>query len=140
MMRAPHFVTLVQIDRQRFVSACRSGLVHVTWGRATLRFTWDEFRRLAGLLERAVAVPSPLFVRDEELSVACRPDDICELLVGPVALFLSSHEFGEFAQAVQEGVKHLDDVLNSGMWNQEETEETSPGFLEQLRRISFSRN
>jgi hypothetical protein len=139
-MRAPNFVRLAQIDDQGFISACRHGLVHLTWGRTTTRFTREEFRRLAGLVDRAADALAPASAHDGELSVTCRLDGDCELRAGPLVLLLSPEEFQALASAVREAVRRLDQILASGTWDVEEPEDDEPGFLEQIRRNPFSLN
>jgi hypothetical protein len=139
-MRAPSFMKLARIDGRRFITACRHGLVHVTWGRITLRFSQEEFRRLGGLLERAADALPPGSVRDGELRVVCRPDEECELRVGPLVLLLPPAEFQALVEAVREAVQRLDQILSSGMWDEDEADEAPPSVLEQLRRTIFSRN
>jgi hypothetical protein len=139
-MRAPGFVQLARIDERRFIMACRHGLVHVTWGRMTLRFSREEFRRLGGLVERATDALPPDSVHDGALRVTARPYEDCEVRVGPLALLLPPAEFQAFVQAVREAVQRLDEILASGMWDQEEAQETPPSVLDQLRRTRFSHN
>lgn len=140
MIRTPHFVRLVELDGQRFITACRHGLVHLTWERTTIRFSRDEFRRLAGLLNRA---SDDLFlapIRDGDLRLTPRLDDDCELQVGSLVLLLSPDEFREFARAAQEAVQRLDEILASGMWDREEPEEGPTPFLRAAQRNPFSKN
>jgi hypothetical protein len=139
-MRAPSFMQLARIDERRFITACRHGLVHVTWGRITLRFSREEFKRLGGLVERAADALPPDSVHDGALRVTYRLDEDCELRVGPLALLLPPAEFQAFIQAVREAVHRLDQILASGIWDQDEVDEAPPSVLEQLRRTIFSRN
>jgi hypothetical protein len=140
VMRTPHFLKLAQVDDQHFITGCRNGIIHLTWGRATTRFGTEEFRWLADVLGRAAGAMSPASIRDGELRVTYRPEDDCEVQVGPLILLLCPPEFQEFLKAVQEAVARLDEILASGVWAKREPEDTPPGFLEQLRRIPFSRN
>jgi len=110
-MRAPSFMQLARIDERRFITACRHGLVHVTWGRITLRFSREEFKRLGGLVERAADALPPDSVHDGALRVTYRLDEDCELRVGPLALLLPPAEFQAFIQAVREAVHRLDQIL-----------------------------
>lgn len=139
-MRAPSFMQLARIDGRRFITACRHGLVHVTWGRITLRFSREEFRRLSGLLEGASDARPPDSLRDGELRVVCRPDEECELRVGPLVLLLPPAEFQALVEAVGEAVQRLDQILASGMWDQDKADVPPPTVLEQLRKTSFSLN
>ena len=141
-MRAPHFVRLAEIDDRRFVSACRHGLVHLTWGRTTTRFSRDEFRRLVALLQRSADAPPPASFREGKLSVTCRLDDDCEFQMGPLVLLLSAKQFQEFVTMVSTATRRMDQLLDSGVWDEKEPEETpeQPGFLEQFRKPLFSRN
>jgi hypothetical protein len=138
-MRVPHFLTLVQIDRTHFVTACRTGIVHLTWVRATVRLDRDEFRRLAWLLEHAVDIPPPTSLCDGEMTVTHSPNEESEVRVGPVALLLSPAEFDQFAQAVQEATERLDDLLASGVWEGPDEEEP-PATLDPTGRTPFSPN
>ena len=139
-MRVPHFLRLARIDGQHFITACRHGLVDLTWGRTTTRFSRDEFRRLVGLLARAMDSVPPISLRDGELRVTFRPDEDCELRVASLVLLLSTAEFEEFAQMAQDALRRLDKVLDSGVWDQDEPEADPPSLLDQLRQIPFSRN
>jgi len=139
-MKAPHFVRLAQIDDQRFVTGCRHGLIHLTWGRITIRFRHDEFRRMANLLERAASDLPPYSLRDGDFGATYRSDDECELQFGPVVMLLPCQEFEELANATVEAVSRLDRILSSGAWDRAEPDEPETGFLEQLRRNPFSPN
>lgn len=139
-MRAPHFIRLAQIDEQRFITACRHGLVHLTWGRITVRFRREEFQQLAGMVERAADGLPPVSLRVGEMCVTTRFEDDCELQIGSLALLLSPAEFEQFVQTAQEAAHRLDEILASGMWDREEPEEAPPDFLERLRRSPFSDN
>jgi hypothetical protein len=138
-MRKPQFLRLAQIDDQHFITACRHGMVHLTWGRATVRLSGDEFRRLAALLARATDGLPPASVRDGEMQATCRREEVCEARLGALVLLLSPAEFQELAGASREAVLRLDKLLASGVWDQEE-EEAAPDFSEQLRRNPFSLN
>jgi len=139
-MRAPHFVRLAQIDEQHFISACRHGLVHLTWGRATVRLIRDEFRSLANLLERVAQAPPPSSKRDGQIEVSARLDGDGELRVGSFVLLLSPREFQQFTTTAREAVTHLDDFLASGAWDQDKEEDTPSDFGDPIPRTPFSDN
>jgi len=138
-MRAPHFIQLAQIDDHRFISACRHGLVHLTWGRATLRFRREEFRQLADMLAEMLKQSPPATRRVGVLSVARHFGGDWELRIGPMALHLDSEAGTTFAHTTQEAVRQLDEILASGMWDREEAEEPPASFEDRLH-ISFSSN
>ncbi|MFN2184093.1 MAG: hypothetical protein ACK2UU_08880 [Anaerolineae bacterium] len=141
-MRAPHFVQLAAIDERRFINACRHGLVHLTWNRITVRFTRDEFRRLARLLARSVGAPPPTWLRDGEIACTYTAQE-CNLRLGSLTLVVSPNEYEALSMAAQEAVEQLDKILDAGMWDvpeSEEPEETPPGILERFRRHRFSEN
>jgi hypothetical protein len=141
-LRAPHFVRLAEIDERHFINACRHGLVHLTWDRVTVRFTRDEFRRLARLLARSsVSQAGPL--RDGELEAACRARGGCELRLGSITLALSLEEYHALSRAAGEAVVQLDKILDAGMWDQREAGEVQsapPSILERFRQHRFSDN
>jgi hypothetical protein len=139
-MRAPHFLRLAEIDERRFINACRHGLVHLTWGRITLRLSRDEFRRLAGLLARSADALPPSSARDGRMQVTCSLDEDCELQLGSLRLALSPKDFHAFGRAVQEAVEQLDKIIDAGMWDQEEAEDAPPTIVEHFRRNRFSEN
>jgi hypothetical protein len=139
-MRIPHFLTLAQIDKLHFITACRSGVVHLTWARATVRFDREEFRRLAGLLERVADTQAPISVQDGEMCVTRRPNRECEFQMGPIVLLLSPVELEAFAQATHEALDRLDNILASGVWDRAEEGEGPPDPLDQAGRIPFSHN
>jgi hypothetical protein len=140
VIRTPHFVRLVELDGQHFITACRHGLVHLTWERTTIRFSRDEFRQLAGLLNRASDDLFLASIRDGDLRLTPRLDDDCELQVGSLVLLLSPDEFRKFARAAQEAVQRLDEILASGMWDREEPDEGPTPFLRPTQRNPFSKN
>jgi hypothetical protein len=139
-MRTPHFLRLAQIDETRSISGCRHGLVHLTWGRATIRFARDEFRRLAGLLARAGDSLGSSFLREGEMEITFQPEGECKLRAGAAVLLLSTSEYRDLERAAREAVERLDDILSSGMWDRQEPEEDSQDFWEPLRRNIFSEN
>jgi hypothetical protein len=140
-MRTPHFVRLVEIDEHRFISACRHGLIHLTWGRLTVRFARDEFRRVAALLARAVDGIPPSFVRDAGFRATYREEEECELRIGPLALLLNADEFVDFAEAAGDAIRRLDEILDSGMWDREEEADDGPDSLPSpFRGTRFSDN
>jgi hypothetical protein len=139
-MRTPHFVTLAQIDQEHFIGACRHGVVHLTWGRVTIRMGRDEFRRLASLLERASDSLPPSTMSSGRVRVTFRQDEDSELQVSSLILLLSPTEFRDLTNATQEGVNRLDGLLSSGAWDEPEEQEAPPDPLQWLRRTSFSKN
>jgi len=139
-MRAPHFVRLAQIDEQRFITGCRSGVVHLTWERITARFTQEEFQRLAALLQQAEAAPSPASLWDGHLHVTRRADEECEFRMGPLALLLEPGEFRALARAAQEAADRLEEIRTLGMWDEPEPEESPSDQGGLLGRTPFSQN
>ena len=131
---------LARIDGHRFVTACRHGLVHVTWGRVTMRLSRDEFRHLTRLLERTEDSLLPSSGRQGEIQVTCRADEDSEVRVGAWILLLSPADLQTFIRVAQQAVHRLDEILASGIWDSEETEDTQPSFLERLRQHTFSDN
>jgi hypothetical protein len=130
---------LAQIDEQHFITGCRHGLVHVTWERVTIRFSREEFRQLAGLLERASGAHLASAVQEGEMYVTSDLNQAREVRVGSSSLLLSASEFHKFVRAVHEAIERLDEILASGIWEQE-PEQPQGSFLDQLRRASFSKN
>lgn len=139
-MKAPHFMQLARINGHHFVTACRHGLVHVTWGRVTMRLSRDEFRLLTSLLEQSEDTPLPSSARHGEMQVTCHAGDDSEVRVGAWILRLSPKEFQSFLKTAQQAVRRLDEILASGIWDKEDSEDTQPTFFEQLRQHSFSDN
>jgi hypothetical protein len=139
-MMASHFLPLAQMDDRRFISACRHGVVHLTWGRVTARFRQDEFRRLVRLLEQAMNASPPVSLRDRDLRVTSRLKEDCELQMGSLVLLLSPADLRDFARVGQEAVGRLDEILASKVWDEPEEEEAPSNPLERFRQFSFSRN
>jgi hypothetical protein len=139
-MRTPHFLRLAQIDEVRFISGCRSGVVHLTWNRTTIRFAADEFRRLADLLSMACQSDPPSSLWDGNLHVTCRLEEDCELRLGSLVLLLSPDELQELGQATREAVQRLDEIAASGVWDEPEEERPSANPFDLLGRPSFSQN
>ena len=141
-MRRPHFLSLAQLDDERFVMACRHGVVHLTWRRTTMRLSRDELRQLASLLAQAADELLPATLRHGELRVTCRLDDDCEFQMGALVLLLSAKQFQEFTTMVGTAAQRLDKLLDSGVWDEQEPREAPepPDFLEQFRKPLFSRN
>jgi hypothetical protein len=139
-MRAPHFVRLAQVDEQRFISACRHGLVHLTWGRATLRLLRDEFRNLADLLEEVTQAEGPTAARHGQIEVSVRLDGDGELRVGTLVLLLSPDELQKFARSAREAVTRLDRLLASGVWDGEEEDDATSSSGAPIQRTPFSEN
>ena len=139
-MRIPHFVRLAQIDNQRFITGCRSGIIHLTWERITARFTEQEFLRLTDLLQQAAAASSLTSLRDGQLHVVCRPDEDCEFRMGPLVLLLAPDEFRALAAAAQAAADRLEEILASGVWDDPEPEDGPPNPPDIFGRTPFSQN
>jgi hypothetical protein len=139
-MRTPHFWRLAQIDEQHFITACRHGLIHLTWGRTTIRFSREDFRQLAGLLERTTDILPPSSAHHGEMRVTCRLDEDCELQLGSLILLLSPDEFQDLVQAAHEAIRRLDKILASGVWDRKEPEDATPSSSEWIQRTPFSEN
>ena len=140
-MRLPHVLTLAQLDDQHMIAACRHGLVHLTWGRITARFSQDEFGWLAGLLAKASDGSAVVPVCDGELRITSRPAaQGIECQFGPVILLLSPAEFPQFVQMILDAAQRLHGFLASGVWDRNAQEDAPPGALQQSQRIPFSLN
>ena len=145
-MGAPQFVTLAEVDRQHFITACHHGVVHLTWGRATSRLSHDEFRLLAVLLDRTTKNQSAASASQGGLRVTYRHDAKSEVGIESRdetwLLVLAPAEFRTFGQAVRAAAQRLAEILSSGVWDKAEDaeEKTPPNPLEQLNRSRFSRN
>jgi hypothetical protein len=133
-------MTLARIDQGHFISACRHGVVHLMWGRVTVRLGRDEFRRLASLLEQASGSSPPMTMSSGGLRVTLRQDEDSELQLFSLTLLLSPGEFRDLAKAAQEAVNRLDEILTSGAWDEPEEQEAPPDPLQQLRQVTFSKN
>lgn len=139
-MRAPHFLRLAEMDEQRFISACRHGLIHLTWSRITIRLSRDEFRRLAGLLARSADLLPRGSARDGRMQVTRISDEGGELQLGSLKLAISQDDLRALGGAVQEAVEQLDEILDAGMWDEEEPADPPPTIIEHFRRHRFSEN
>jgi hypothetical protein len=145
-VRVPHFITLAQIDRAHFITACRHGVVHLTWGRTTVRFSHSQFEKLVGLVQYVADGPPPASAHDEELWVTSRLEEDSELRVGSTVILLSPSEWQAFSRAMRSAAQHLSDVLASGAWDDPEDrvdreEQQAPSNpLLQLRETRFSDN
>jgi len=128
------------MDDLHFIAACPHGVAHLTWENVTLRFTLDEFKTMARLVERAIAAQTAMMLTDGNLSVAWQPLDRCELQVGPTALRLSPADFRRLAATVQEARRRLDDLTAAGAWAEPDQQESPPDPFQELKRIPFSRN
>jgi hypothetical protein len=135
----PYFLPLARLDDQHYITACRHGLVHLTWGRTTTRFSRAEFQKLAGLVAEALG-PYPTTIRDGDLRITFSPEGDCEVQVGPLVVVLSSAEFAKFARLLPEAAQQLAKILASRVWERDEQEAGPGDLLSQLRRTLFSQN
>jgi hypothetical protein len=131
---------LAQIDELRFISGCRSGVVHLTWNRTTIRFAQAEFRQLADLLSMACQADPPASLWEGNLYITRRLDEDCELRLGSLVLLLSPDELQELGQAAREAVLRLDKIVDSGVWDETDTERPPVNPFDLLSRPSFSQN
>lgn len=152
-MRVPQFITLARVDQERFVSACPRGIVHLSWGCATVRLSHGQLRRLAIVLDRNAGSQDPVSGCDGELAIALRPDGQTQVQIAfpaasrregstaSVVLVLAPEELALLHQALREAVQRLDQLLASGVWSQEGAESEPPdGASGQLGRFPFSDN
>jgi len=139
-MSGPRFTILAHLDDLHFIAACPHGVAHLTWENATLRFTLDEFRALARLVERIITARTAVVMTDGNLSVAWQPVERCEIQVGPAALRLPPADFRRLAATIQEARRRLDDLTASGTWAEPDRQESPPDPFQELKRSLFSRN
>ena len=132
-MSGPRFTILARMDDLHFIAACPHGVAHLTWENVTLRFTLDEFKTMARLVERAIAAQTAMMLTDGNLSVAWQPLDRCELQVGPTALRLSPADFRRLAATVQEARRRLDDLTAAGAWAEPDQQESPPDPFQELK-------
>lgn len=142
-MRAPHFITLAKIDEAHLITACRHGVVHLSWGRASVRFSRGEFERLASLVRKVADAPPPATEHERELRVISRIEEDSELRVGPVVILMNPDEWQAFTTAMKKAMRTLSSVLSSGAWSEPDEDEhrgAPPNPLAQLRDANFSDN
>jgi hypothetical protein len=122
-MARTHFSRLAHAPGQGVVSVCRHGLIHLTWGNVTLRLERELFLRLGRLLDRALAIASPIPIYDGELSVGFDQTHF-RITVEAIEWSLSTEAFLAFRAMVQEAVERLEALLASGRWD--EPDEAEP--------------
>lgn len=140
-MRTPQVLRLAQLDDQHFVMACGHGLIHLTWGRATIRMSRDEFRHMGRLLEQAAdedAPPAP--TTDHTTGMVYRADGAWELRFGSLALILTPAELQNLLQVVRRALSQLDAFLAAGFWERKPPEDSYPHIWEETQRSPFSIN
>ena len=74
------------------------------------------------------------------MQVTCSADGDCELRLGSLRLVLAPDDLGALGGAVQEAVTQLDEILDAGMWDEEEPGDAPPTIIEHLRGHRFSKN
>ena len=136
MRKTPQILRLAQLDDQHFVMACGHGLIHLTWDRATVRMSRDEFRRLGHLLER----PGDDVSAGQDPSLIHRADGTVELCLGAIAWILAPAEFQNFCRLVGFALSQLDAFLAAGFWEREAPEDSYPVIWEESQRVPFSIN
>jgi hypothetical protein len=140
-MKVPNFLRLAIVDESHFITACRHGMIHLTWWRLTVRLSREEFRRLVTLLQQAVDSTPPASLRDGEFQVTRRADDDSELRLAALVLLLPPREFDQLAAMAAEALDQLDRFLASGAWQQRpENEDAPPGFWQPTGHTPFSPN
>lgn len=140
MRKTPQILRLAQLDDQHFVMACGHGLIHLTWDRATVRMSRDEFRHLGHLLEQAVDDVPPARATSHDPSLVSRADGTLELRQGAIAWILAPAEFQDFCRLVGLALSQLDAFLAAGFWEREAPEDSYPVIWEESQRVPFSIN
>jgi hypothetical protein len=131
---------LASIDRLRFITACRHGLIHLTWGRITLRLGRNEFRRMVRFLDATATNPATAQVRDGEVRLTLRIDEESEFRVGAAVLLLAPNEFSAFVSLCRQARDELEKILASGVWDRDQVDDEPPDHLAQFKPDSFSKN
>lgn len=140
-MRTPQILRLAQIDDQHFVMACGHGLIHLTWGRATIRMSRDEFRHMGRLLEQAADESDPPApTTDHTMSMVNRADGMSELRFSSMALILAPAEFQSLCHMARLALTQLDAFLAAGFWERQPPEDSYPHIWETSQRTPFSIN
>jgi hypothetical protein len=140
MMARSHFSQLAHLPGQGIISICRHGLVHLTWENVTIRLERGVFQRLGRLVERAMAISSPVPIYDDDLSVDFDRSHF-RVTIPSIEWTLSTESFLAFRGMIKEALKRLELLVASGRW--EEEDEAEPLTLmpfDELEGHSFSLN
>lgn len=136
-MSPSHFVRLAQVEGQGIISACRHGVVHLSWANVTVRLELAEFERLARLLSRgsALSTRAPLCEGDY-----CLAAEGPRYRIGLAALdlWLSAAEFLTLVEMVASAHRRLHELLESDEWREPDPDEEELPSLDELSRHQFS--
>jgi hypothetical protein len=139
-MARTHFSRLAHAPGQGVVSVCRHGLVHLTWGNVTLRLERELFLRLGRLLDRALAIASPVPIYDGELSVGFDQTHF-RVTVDAIEWSLSAEAFLVFRDMVGEAAQRLEALVAAGRWREPDEAEPPPlDLLDEAGEPRFSLN
>jgi hypothetical protein len=92
------------------------------------------------LLEQVGGASSPASIRGGRLRVTYRRDDDCEVQIESLILLLSPGRFLELVHATQDGIRRLDEILSSGVWDEDDTQDAAPDIPGSIGRTPFSKN
>jgi hypothetical protein len=95
---------------------------------------------LAGLLEQVEGAASPASVRGGGLRVTYRPDENCEVQIEALILLLPPRQFLDLARTTQDAARRLDEILSSGVWDEDDAEDAAPDIPGSIGRTPFSKN
>jgi hypothetical protein len=139
-MARTHFSRLAHAPGQGVVSVCRHGLVHLTWGNVTIRLERDLFLRLGRLLDRALAITTPIPIYDGELSVGFDQTHF-RITVDAIEWSLSAEDFLVFREMVQKAARRLEALIASGRWEEpDEAEAPILSLMDEAGEPRFSLN
>jgi hypothetical protein len=106
----------------------------------TIRLEQDVFQRLGRLVERAIAISSPIPIYDDDLSVGFDKSQF-RVAIASIELTFSTESFLAFRGMVKEALERLELLVASGRWHgEDETESLTLMPIDELEGHSFSLN
>jgi hypothetical protein len=101
------YIYLAEMDASRFVTQCEHGVIHITWGHATLHLRRVDFARVAQLVKVSASNNAPGRVYDGSCCVLQNEDGHFQLWIGNAGLYLPPVDFLLFADLIHTAMCRL---------------------------------
>lgn len=132
------FTTLAESSDFRHILQCEHGTIHLTWDLVTLYLNFDEFDRLAALLEQGTRMNEPSRLTEAPCMLVYKEQGYYQLWIRNLAVNLTPIDFLILVDLVRGALRATQEPKTPDLVD--ELSQVLDGTVEASARLSFSIN
>lgn len=109
-MGCKNLTIVAQVGDYQYLACCEHGAVHLGWYYGTFHLRYDDFRRVANLLEQSVA-SQWIELRGQDCGLVRQRNGCFQLWIGQAVLFLLEVELHQLVELVRVALPALKQIL-----------------------------